>query len=147
MNLEPIVVTERIGTITDLMREHWLENESEVAPDGPKPIVEAYAALEASGGISAFGAFDGENMVGYVVCIVARHHHYGFAFAQHDVLFVSHAYRSSGLGLRLIRRAEEDARERGARMMVWHAKPGSALERIMSRRGYAVEDVMLRKEL
>ena len=38
------------------------------------------------------------------------------------------------------------ARDKGARLMLWHAKPGTALEKILPRIGYRVEETAFCKE-
>lgn len=113
-----------------------------------KPDTERYHAMEQAGVLFALAAhIDGE-LIGYSVSFVTRHLHYAdLLFAQNDVLFLDKRYRASGAGLALIRATEEEAKARGARMIIWHAKQGTALEAVLPRIGYGVQDVMFSKEI
>lgn len=131
----------------ELMREHWEETESHVQ-SGPAPVAEAYRMMERQNIVIAFGAFDGTELIGYVILFVVPHHHYGFLFAQHDVLFVRKDKRTSSAGWRLIRAAEDAARDRGALFVTWHAKHGSGLAAAFGKRDeYEMEDIIYRKDL
>lgn len=145
-DVREISVSEYIGKVADLTRAHWQETEPGVSSDGPCPVADVYAALEQVGNVVAFGAFDGDELIGYSVAILGPHLHYGFTYAHHDLLYVRPDHRRGSLGLRLMRMTEEAAKARGARFVVWHVKPGSTLESILSRAGYAVEEVVYKKE-
>jgi len=111
------------------------------------PNWDAYRALEQCGALLALIAYlDGE-IVGYSVNFIGPHMHYsGLRYAHNDALYVKPEHRGGRLGLKLMRETEWLAREKGARMMMWHAKPGTALERILPRLGYAVQDIIYSKE-
>lgn len=140
-------VSEYIDRVVGLVRAHWLETESELAPGGPKPLVGIYLALEKAGSIIAFGAFEDGTMVGYSVAILGPHLHYGMTYAHHDLLYVSPEHRRGMLGLKLIRATERAAKARGAAFSTWHAKPGGTLESILSRTGYQREEIVYKKDL
>lgn len=125
---------------------HVRETEPELGAHGPNLQTAVYASLEAAGSLITFGAFEGDEMVGYSVAILGPHLHYGFTYAHHDLLYVDPAYRKGTLGLRLIRATEAEAKARGARCATWHAKPGSALQRILDRLGYGSEETVYLKE-
>jgi len=111
------------------------------------PDVERYAALEAAGVVLALVARDGDLIVGYSINFVAQHLHYASVrMCTNDVLFVAKSHRAT-LGLRLIHATEEAARERGAQVMAWHAKPDTHLEAILRRRECRVQDIVFTKEL
>jgi hypothetical protein len=63
------------------------------------------------------------------------------------LLFVTEGKRSGRLGLQLIRKTEEAAKERGARLMLWHAKTGTPLEKMMPRLGYGVQDIIFSTQI
>ena len=44
--------------------------------------------------------------------------------------------------MRLIKETERMAKERGVQLMLWHAKPNTALEKMMPRLGYGVQDII-----
>lgn len=129
-----------------MAQAHQREVEPELGREGVNLALDVYRALEASGAVIAIGAFDGKTLVGYSVAILGPHLHYGFLYAHHDLLYLDPAYRKGTLGLRLIRATEAEARARGARCATWHAKPGSALQRILDRLGYGSEETVYLKE-
>lgn len=148
MNIRPFSVTEYIGQAGDLLREHWEELATDRRLMVLSPRVELYASLESAGQVIAVGAFDGDKLFGYAVSFLSRHAHYAdLLVCQNDVLFVAKARRHSAAGIRLIRGSERLAAERGAGMFIWHAKPRTALESLLPRLGYGVQDVLYSKAL
>jgi len=146
-HVRPVLVSDYINQVTDLIHAHWLETERDFAPNGPAPAVDVYRALEQAGSILAFGAFDdAETLVGYAVAILSPHLHYGVLYAHHDLLYVTPAHRRGTLGLKLMRAIEGAAKDRGAQFSTWHAKPGSTLEAILTRSGYQLEESIFKKE-
>lgn len=132
--------------IEKLGREHAHEVEPGLSRNGIQLAEDVYRTLEANGALITFGAFEGEELVGYSVAILGPHLHYGFTYAHHDMLYLDPAYRKGGLGLQLIQATEAEAKARGARCATWHAKPGSALQKILDRLGYASEETVHIKE-
>lgn len=104
----------------------------------------AYERVEKAGALLAIGAWVGSTMVGYSVTIVVPHLHYvDTILAQNDVLYVAPEHRGSSVGGRLISETERLAKERGASIMTWHAKPGTALDTLMTRlRRYSVHETI-----
>lgn len=150
MEIRPISVVEQLPRVTELLREHWEEIALNKSLMVLKPNVELYAALEARNLLVSFGAFDGDEMVGYSVTILQPSHlHYAdLCMATNDVLFVRQAHRgASRAGLQLIRATEQACKEQGAQLMLWHAKPDTALLALMPRLGYGVQDVIFSREL
>lgn len=112
------------------------------------PYKAAYRALEDSGALLALIAYRDGEIVGYSINFIGPHLHYsGLRYAHNDALFVRPDLRGSRLGIRLMRETERRAAQKGARLMMWHAKPDSALERILPRMGYVVEETAFCKEL
>ncbi len=137
-----IVASEWIDRAWPLLEEHYAELAT--VPDIMllKPDVERYQTLEAAGNLFAIGMFDihgdgGETLVGYSVNIVCTNLHYGdLLMCQNDLLFVRKSHRRGMTGVRLITATERAAKERGVKMMLWHAKPGTTLDRMLPRLGY-----------
>lgn len=103
--------------------------------------------MEAAGAFFALVARVGPTIVGYSGNFLLPHIHYRrLTVAINDVLFVAKGQRGT-LGLRLMAATEEVARQRGARMVSWHAKPETTLDVLLARRGYRVQDVVYTKEL
>ncbi|MGL4666327.1 MAG: GNAT family N-acetyltransferase, partial [Saezia sp.] len=107
----------------------------------------AYAHLQEKGLLIALVALDEGKMVGYACALLAPNLHYGYLMGVNDVVFVRESYRYKGYGLRLMREMEKKVGERGARFMVWQAKLGSSLNKILPRLGYRAEEVNYIKEL
>jgi GNAT superfamily N-acetyltransferase len=126
-----------------LVAAHWQEVASDrdlrpLDPDWPR-----YLAMEKAGVVLLLGAFVDGKLVGYALGIVTPDlHSRGLIVYQNDALFLAPSHRRSRLGIRLIEASEEAAEARGARYFIWHAKEGSALERLLRARSYSVKDVL-----
>lgn len=145
----PISVVEQMPRVMPLLRAHWEEvarNKEVMVLD---PNVEVYKALEDRGQLISLGAFEDDELVGYSVTIlVDKHLHYaGLCYGQNDVIFVDEAHRAGMLGFRLIRETERLVKERGGRLMFWHAKPDTPFDALLPRLGYGVQDVIYSREL
>lgn len=131
-----------------LFQAHWEEIALNKGLMVLKPDVHRYRLMEESGTLFAIGVFIGDHVVGYSVNFVMPHLHYAdLLYAQNDLLFLERAHRASGAGMALIQATEREAKARGARMLIWHAKPRTALEAVLPRVGYGVQDIMFSKEL
>lgn len=145
IDIRPVIPTEVMPEIQALMVKHWRETEGAIA-GGPNPQADMYKMCEDAEAITAFGAFDGDTMVGYVSVFVMTHIHYGFTCANHDTLFVQEQHRGR-VGIALVRAAEKECALRGAKFIAWHAKIGSAFEHLLRRMDYPAEEIVFRKEL
>jgi GNAT superfamily N-acetyltransferase len=115
----------------------------EVAPD-----VAAYESMSQSGMLFVLGAFEGLDLVGYSSNIVHQALHYSrLRLCENDLLFLDPAYRSVGNGRALLQRTRLEARLRGAKMMIWHAKPDTPLYHLLVADGCGVQDILLSEVL
>lgn len=113
-----------------------------------KPDTERYRHAESSGLMFTLFAYDGDQIVGYSANFVTPHLHYSdLTMCMNDVLYIAKSHRGGRTGLQLIRETERVAKERGAQLMMWHAKQGTALETLLPRLDYGVQEIMLSKEL
>ncbi len=136
-------VDEMLANAGALFSEHWEEIALNKEVMVLKPDEAKYRAAEANGMLLILGAFEGTEVVGYSVNIVTNHLHYAdLTTCSNDLLFVTEGKRNGRLGLQLIRETEKVAKERGARLMLWHAKLGTPLEKMMPRLGYGVQDII-----
>ena len=141
--IRPSNVDEMLANASELFSEHWEEIALNKQVMVLKPDEAKYRAAEANGMLLILAAFEGTEIVGYSVNIVTNHLHYAdLITCSNDLLFVTEGKRSGRLGLQLIRATEKVAKERGARLMLWHAKPGTPLEKMMPRLGYGVQDII-----
>lgn len=130
-----------------LLQDHWGEvarnkDLMELAPDWAR-----YEALDDAGVLLFLTARKEGRLVGYSCNIVGTHLHYRhLTVASNDVLYLAPGARGT-LGLRLIRRTEEEAERAGAKLMLWHAKPDSTLDRLLQAKGYGVQDIIYTRPL
>ena len=136
-------VDEMLANASELFSEHWEEIALNKQVMILKPDEQKYRAAEENGMLLILAAFEGDKVVGYSVNIVTNHLHYAdLITCSNDLLFVTEGKRNGRLGLQLIRATEKAAKERGARLMLWHAKQGTPLEKMMPRLGYGVQDII-----
>lgn len=147
-SIRPIKVMEWIDRVGPLIEEHWQEIALNKRLMVLKPNVEVYEGLERENRVIALGAFVGDEMVGYSVNVLVQHLHYAdLLVAQNDIVFIAKTHRHGRLGVALIQRTEIAVKERGARMLFWHAKQGTPLESLLPRMGYGVQDIVFSKEV
>lgn len=107
--------------------------------------VERYLVLEAKGILYCLiGERDGV-MVAYSINALMRNMHYAdLVFMQNDSVYVDPAERGGRMFFALRKHTRLLAKELGAKLLIWHAKPGSALDKILAHRssGCEVLDVM-----
>lgn len=141
-------VADKADILWPLMQSHRDELAThkhlmKLSPDKTK-----YTALEATGMLLSLLAYEGDELVGYSVGLLANHIHYSDLHYYHnDTLFVVKEHRHSRLGSMLIRETEKQASERGAKIIMWHAKPDTALCRVLEHKEYSVQDIIYSKEL
>ena len=113
-----------------------------------EPDAERYLAMDAMGLLLVLLAYEGDDLVGYSVNVVTTHLHYkALTFASNDLLYVAPAHRGGRLWLQLRRETRRVARERGAVLMLWHAKEGTTLAKLLPRMGCKVQDIIFSEEL
>lgn len=115
------------------------------------PDVDRYRAIEEAGQGVSVVARDGDRVVGYSVNFVAPHLHYcEVVVGVNDVLWTSPDYRAR-IGAQLMDETKAACRRRGARLLCWHAKPDTTLDRLMRiavrRQRARVQDTIYTEEL
>lgn len=146
IEIRPSTVDEMLASADILFEEHYQELAIDKTLMVLKPDVERYKLLEQNGVMMILAAFVGGVMAGYSVNLITNNLHYSdLKMCQNDILFVASAHRAGRLGLKLIKETERQAKQRGAGIMLWHAKPGTALEAIAPKLGYRVQDIMFSK--
>lgn len=141
-------VSEMQELASDLFADHWDEIAKNKQVMILKPDWDAYRLLESQGKLLVLAAFIDDKLVGYSANIVARHlHYFDLIICNNDILFVHKDHRASPIGLRLIKETEKMAKQAGAQMMLWHAKEQTALDKIMPKLKYNVQDIIYSKEI
>lgn len=128
-----------------LLREHWIELATDKDLMVLAPDWERYAALEELGKLFVIFAYKGDELIGYSSNIVDTNIHYSdLMVCNNDVLFIKKSERGS-IGRELMAATREVGKERGARLMLWHAKPGTALAHVLS--AVPVQDIIHSEKL
>lgn len=144
-----------LGTIDDvrnagnLLEQHWRELCTDPELMELDPDWRGYYDLEERGRTFTLVVRRDGATVGYSLNFLFPHLHYKQTLmAQNDVLFVDPALRrTTGIGPRLIRATEAQARELGAHLICWHAKQNTALDSYLPKQGYRVQDVFYSRRL
>ncbi|HZW05396.1 MAG TPA: GNAT family N-acetyltransferase [Candidatus Nitrosotalea sp.] len=96
------------------------------------PQRETYARMESSGLMHSFGAFEGNDLVGFATVLVCVLPHYGKRIATVESLFLASSHRSGGYGRRLMSEIEAWAKQAQCVAMLYNARAGSRLERLLA---------------
>lgn len=146
MSYEIRHIPSRIACLSPLLvRAHYEEVSSAARPLAVDWL--KYQSLESAGLLVGLGAFADDELVGYSATIVDRHIHYDLVTAYNAALFVHPDHRATPLGLKLMRATKDAARERGANLMLWHAKPDSQLNTLLTRKRLKVQDIVYQESL
>jgi len=73
-----------------------------------------YLAFEKAGFSKTFGAYIDDVLIGFVIVLISPNPHYGCKIGSIESIFVSNEHRKSGAGLKLLKAAEEVAKDMGA---------------------------------
>lgn len=118
-----------------LTQEYADESKIEEMPDY-RLDHEAYRNMERIGMYHCFGAFEGDKLIGLVTVLVTSVPHYSVKIASTESIFVDAKHRKGGTGLKLLKVAEDCARDHGAINLFISAPMGGRLVQVMPRIGY-----------
>ena len=121
--------------IAQLTQEYAQEASIEEMPQH-NPQIDMYLAMESTGIFHVFGAYDGDEMVGFLNMLTTKLPHYGVHAGTIESFFVEHSHRKTGAGRRLLSVAEDFAKSVGCIAMLLSAPTGSRLAKIMPRTKY-----------
>jgi GNAT superfamily N-acetyltransferase len=102
----------------------------ELAPINPQ--ADLYSAMEASGGLQAFGIYEDCVLVGFLTVLVWTVPHYGKRIGSNADIFLASGHRMSGTGAKMIALAEEFAKSKGAVSFQWTVPVGSRFSRLLA---------------
>jgi GNAT superfamily N-acetyltransferase len=131
-----IAALEAAPNMPDLLAEYA----SEAAIDGlppPYPKWEAYRTLETAGLLHVLSATVGDELAGFITVLAAPLPRYSAPVATSESFFVARAHRKTGAGLKLLRAAEDKARDLGSSGLLVSAPSGGTLAQVLPRVGYA----------
>lgn len=122
------------------LRHEYTQEAAVFGLPNPQEKLELYVAMEHCGALQIYGAFlrktTGDELVGFVAVLAPVLPHYGVTVAVAESLFVAAAYRKTGAGLRLIRRAEQHARDVGSPGLLVSAPSKGRLATLLPRLKY-----------
>ena len=116
-------------------KELFAEYEAECANPELAPInpqADLYAAMEASGGLQAFGVYDGNTLVGFFTVLVWTVPHYGKKIGSNADIFLASAQRIKGNGGKIVTFAEEYAKSKGCVCFQWTVPTGSRFAQLLA---------------
>ncbi|WP_155638773.1 hypothetical protein [Burkholderia territorii] len=146
------IKVERLFPVMDSLGDLYQQHYDEVYGDtNPYPLDinwEQYKKLDDIGmGLGLFAYYD-DIVVGYSINVLTPTlHSKNVMSCTNDVLYVDPVFRDTPLGLRLIKKTEEAAKERGANVVLWYAPLGSTLEKILQKKKYKGWECVFVKDL
>lgn len=132
----PVAAIRQAATFPQLAAEYEAESLIDGMPS-PMPDWEHYERLEAAGQVYAFGAAIDGALVGFIGLLVSKVPRYAQPLATSESFFVASAHRKGGAGMKLLRAAEEKARELGCAGLLVSAPSGGRLAEVLPRSGYS----------
>lgn len=105
----------------------------------PPPAVrmDSYRELERLGLLRVLSAMHEGRLIGFLTLLAPVLPHYGVVVAVSESFFVARAHRGTGAGLKLLRLAEDLAREAGSPGLLVSAPFEGALFKVLPRIGYS----------
>ena len=116
-------------------KELFAEYESEcvnpeLAPINPQ--ADLYAAMEASGGLQAFGVYEEDALIGFLTVLVWTVPHYGKKIGSNADIFLAMKHRIGGTGVKMIEIAEKYAKSKGCACFQWTVPSGSRFAKMLA---------------
>lgn len=106
-----------------------------------------YLMYQTAGLTQWFGAYDGDELIGFIDVMISRHAHYSASIATIESFFVDKERRNTGAGLRLLKVAKQYAKNMDCVAIFLSAPTGSVLDDVMLRKGWTNSDQIFVKRL
>lgn len=146
MPVRPVDIAEHFDAALPLMRANWEETGFAQFPFEPNR--DAFVQMQALGFMVAVGAFVMDEMVGYAAATISPHpFSQQLLVASVNPLYVTPDYRDTHLGGRLMHAIREEAKARGAKLLFWHMRAGSAAAQMLVNHGLTPVDNVTMEEL
>jgi GNAT superfamily N-acetyltransferase len=133
INIRAVSYADIIGASN--AKELFAEYEAECANPELAPInpqTDLYAAMEASGGLQAFGVYDEDALIGFFTVLIWTVPHYGKKIGSNADIFLASAHRMNGVGSKMIVLAEEYAKSKECVCFQWTVPAGSRFARLLA---------------
>lgn len=96
------------------------------------PQPDLYEKLESNGAMRTFAAFQDSELIGFGTVLVYVVPHYGEPIATIESLFIAAEHRATNAGNALMEAIEHHAELAGAVVVLYSARVGSRLERLLT---------------
>ena len=141
-------VQQMLDSATELFKEHYEEIALNKQVMVLEPLGDKYLEAESQGSLLILAIYKSDELIGYSVNMMSFHLHYAsLKVCYNDLLFVKASHRKGRAGFMLIKKTEEYAKQLQCKLMLWHAKPNTALEKLMPKLGYGYQDIIFSKEI
>ena len=149
MKIIEIKATEKIEEMWHLLEAHREELTTHKHIMQLKPDVSRYKLLEDAGKLISLGVYEDDGTpIGYSINFLHANLHYsGLMMIQNDILFLDKKHRRGSIGVQILKKTEEIAKERGAMFALYHAKPNTPFQALLQKMGYDVQDIIFSKEI
>lgn len=118
-----------------LVSEYEIESANdEIGPVSPQ--IQTYLSMEDAGVLHAFEAKNNDQMIGFYLLLTPVLPHFGKKVGVTESYFVSAKYRKTGAGIRLLKIAEQFAKNDGCEGILVSAPVGGQLEKVMCKSKY-----------
>lgn len=122
------------------------ESKGYMLPEG-NPCKEQYYIMEEAGSLDVLAVMDENKIVGIALILTYTLPHYSTLASTTESLFVLKEYRKYGTGKKLIKAAEEVAKNRGSNLLFISSPINGRLRNASKILGYKETNVILTKEL
>lgn len=130
-----------------VLRHEFNETVATFVPAAADDKLYGYIDMERAGVLQAIAAFCGDKVVGFLTVLSPSVPRCSKPVAVADGLFVAKAYRRTGAGMKLIRAAEQHARDIGSPCIMFGTPIEGPLMEIMPKLGYMLSTVSYAKAL
>lgn len=129
-----------------LIAEYAAES-SVLGMPSPHARMESYRLIERTGTLHAFAAIESGALVGFITVLSPILPHYDMRIAVCESFFVAVAHRKGAIGLRMLARAEEQARQVDSPVLLVSTPIGGRLGLLLPKCGYTATNVVYLKRL
>jgi len=140
-------VDELTNNCVDLFKRQYDELSTLKGLSDINPHIEGYRELEDSDQLLILAAWDDDKIVGYSAGFLGVHHHSLLKVYTNDLIFLDKEYRKGFTGVKLINKTRLFAELKGAKIVTWIAKTGSALKALLPRLGYNENETVYSSEV
>lgn len=128
----------------------WLAHHEELAQRASWPMapdIPFYQFLSAHGMLQILTARSAGAMVGYCLCVVKPHPHYGVLCGFEDSYFLEAAFRGMGAGKKMLEEAIAAMKARGVRQVYFMDRASAPLGALFTSLGFAPSHTCYSKSL